>query len=101
MDSDGSGAIDYTEFIAATLDRRQYLKEDVCWAAFQVFDRDGNGKISKQEIADVLNHGDMESMFGKGLVEQILNDADADGDGKYFKLTVKERKIIDGNLTLN
>ncbi len=82
IDSDGSGSIDYTEFLAATLDKRQYLKEDVCWAAFQVFDRDGNGKISRQEIADVLNNGDLETVFGKNLVAEIIRDADTDGDGE-------------------
>merc|ERR1712228_583595 len=29
VDSDSSGAIDYTEFLAATLDKRLYLKEDI------------------------------------------------------------------------
>eukprot|EP00913_Durusdinium_trenchii_P029301 g27468.t1 len=28
VDADGSGVIDYTEFLAATLDRQQYMKED-------------------------------------------------------------------------
>lgn len=82
IDVDGSGSIDYTEFLAATLDTKQYLQEDVCWAAFQVFDRDGSGKIDKQELADVLNNGDLESMFGKKMVEEILKDADTDGDGE-------------------
>ena len=27
MDADGSGVIDYTEFLAATLDRRMYVQE--------------------------------------------------------------------------
>ncbi len=44
IDSDGSGSIDYTEFIAATVDKKVYIQEDVCWAAFRVFDLDGNGK---------------------------------------------------------
>jgi len=82
IDSDGSGVIDWTEFIAATLDRKQYIKEEACWAAFNVFDRDGNGKISKQEIADVLNNGDLTSIIGKNLVDEILNDTDTDGDGE-------------------
>ena len=30
IDSDGSGVIDYTEFMAATLHRRIYVQEDVC-----------------------------------------------------------------------
>ena len=70
VDADGSGVIDYTEFLAATLDRhvsfnravtpcyvcsdwchrQQYMKEDVCWAAFRVFDRNGDGHISTQEL---------------------------------------------------
>jgi len=46
VDSDGNGVIDYTEFLAAALDKQIYTQEDACWAAFRVFDRDGDGKIS-------------------------------------------------------
>merc|ERR1712190_392763 len=55
VDSDGSGVIDYTEFLAATLDKRLYLQEDVCWAAFRLFDRNGDGHISKEELQAVLD----------------------------------------------
>merc|ERR1712190_143181 len=58
VDSDGSGVIDYTEFLAATLDKRMYLKEDVCWSAFRVFDRNGDGKISQEELKQVLEGND-------------------------------------------
>merc|ERR1712046_90543 len=54
IDSDGSGQIDYTEFLAATLDKRMYLQEDVCWSAFRLFDRNGDGKISQEELKQVL-----------------------------------------------
>merc|ERR1719311_2026321 len=56
VDSDGSGVIDYTEFLAATLDEKVYLAEDVCWQAFRRFDLDGDGKITKDEIRQVLNN---------------------------------------------
>ena len=29
------------------------MKEDVCWAAFRVFDRNGDGHISKEELKQV------------------------------------------------
>merc|ERR1711972_145012 len=63
VDSDGSGVIDYTEFIAATLDKKQYIQEDVCWQAFRVFDRNGDGKISKEEMKAVLKDEDVAAML--------------------------------------
>lgn len=42
------------EFIAATMERNVYLKEEKLWAAFKMFDKDGNGKISAQELKDIL-----------------------------------------------
>jgi len=80
VDSDGSGVIDYTEFLAATLDKQLYMQEDLCWAAFRVFDRDGNGKISKEEIAQVLGSG----IAGSAELESaaLVEDFDTNGDGE-------------------
>ena len=46
-DTDGSGSIDYTEFIAATLDAQTYMKNDYLRTAFDMFDKDKSGKIDK------------------------------------------------------
>eukprot|EP00929_Paragymnodinium_shiwhaense_P058567 TRINITY_DN2932_c0_g2_i1.p1 TRINITY_DN2932_c0_g2~~TRINITY_DN2932_c0_g2_i1.p1 ORF type:complete len:525 (+),score=165.30 TRINITY_DN2932_c0_g2_i1:97-1575(+) len=81
VDSDGSGVIDYTEFLAATLDKRVYMKEDVCWAAFRVFDRNGDGKISQDELKMVLHDKEVESVVGNDTVKQLLAQVDTDGDG--------------------
>merc|ERR1712039_278442 len=81
VDSDGSGVIDYTEFLAATLDKKTYLQEDVCWAAFRVIDRDGDGKISKEEIAAVLGDGEVNSIAVREVAE-LMKDIDANGDGE-------------------
>ena len=53
-DTDGSGEIDYTEFLAATIDERIYLREDYLRNAFNMFDKDHNGSISKQELKDIF-----------------------------------------------
>merc|ERR1719253_1680808 len=87
VDSDGSGVIDYTEFLAATMSKRQYFQEDVCWAAFRTFDLDGNGKITKDELAQVLSGGAVktisESMgIEKEEIERIMCEVDQDGDGE-------------------
>lgn len=50
IDVDGSGTIDYTEFIAATMEKNVYLQEEKLWQAFNMFDTDGSGKISPEEL---------------------------------------------------
>merc|ERR1711982_90861 len=82
MDTDGSGAIDYTEFLAATLDKHLYLQEDVCWSAFRPFDRDGDGLISQNELKLVLEMDDVVYACGGTTdIAQLMKDFDANGDG--------------------
>jgi len=81
VDADGSGVIDYTEFLAATLDKRMYLKEDVCWSAFRVFDRNGDGKISQDELKQVLESDDVTDVMGIQAIAQMMKDIDSNGDG--------------------
>merc|ERR1711924_68012 len=81
VDSDGSGVIDYTEFLAATLDKKVYMAEDVCWQAFRIFDRNGDGKIDKQEIRQVLNDTDVQNEAAKDMAE-IMKEIDKNGDGQ-------------------
>jgi len=56
IDSDSNGVIDYTEFLAAALDKQIYTQQDACWVAFRMFDRNGDGKISLQELQHVFNN---------------------------------------------
>jgi len=81
VDADGSGVIDYTEFLAATLDKQQYMKEDVCWAAFRVFDRNGDGNISKEELKQVLQSSDVEDALGLKAIADLMTEVDKNGDG--------------------
>jgi len=93
VDSDGSGHIDYTEFLAATIDRRCYLTEDVCWAAFSVFDINGDGKISHEELRRVLGSGDMGELMTDEDTAALLREVDTNGDGKIdfdeFMMTMR------------
>merc|ERR1719235_2403567 len=47
VDTDGSGKIEYTEFLAATVDAKLYMKKELLWSAFRQFDKDGDGFITK------------------------------------------------------
>mmetsp|Transcript_29938 Transcript_29938/g.79375 ORF Transcript_29938/g.79375 Transcript_29938/m.79375 type:complete len:543 (-) Transcript_29938:102-1730(-) len=80
IDADGSGEIDYTEFLAATLERRLFNTEDACWAAFRVFDLDDDGRISRKELQTVLATGQLDKVVGKEI-DALLAQVDTDGDG--------------------
>lgn len=54
IDTDGSGEINYTEFLAATIDANIYMREDYLRTAFNMFDKDGSGKIDNEEVIALL-----------------------------------------------
>jgi calcium-dependent protein kinase len=76
IDSDGSGQIDFSEFIAATLTQKQYLKREVMWAAFRTFDLDGDGHITKAELKQVID-----STMTDEDITAMISEVDLDGDG--------------------
>mmetsp|Transcript_8204 Transcript_8204/g.18358 ORF Transcript_8204/g.18358 Transcript_8204/m.18358 type:complete len:479 (-) Transcript_8204:122-1558(-) len=81
LDTDGSGMIDYTEFIAATLETQSYLKKEVLWSAFRTFDKDGDGKISKGELKEILKDDHLTAAQLESQIEAMMQDTDLDGDG--------------------
>ena len=64
-DTDGSGSIDYTEFRAATMDAQIYLRDDYLRTAFDMFDKDGSGKIDKNELISILGGEDISNIVPK------------------------------------
>jgi calcium-dependent protein kinase len=78
-DADGSGFIDYSEFIVASMNLQTLLSKQNLQAAFQAFDRDGSGKISMAELKEMLGGvGDGRDSMWK----QLISEADLDGDGE-------------------
>jgi calcium-dependent protein kinase len=97
IDSDNRGQIDYTEFVAASLQRKYYSQEDVCWAAFNMVDRDGDGKISINELRKVANSGTIAEELGMSTLQNIMAELDLNGDGfidfKEFKSLVQDSHV--------
>ena len=77
IDTDGSGCIEYTEFISASLDQSLYLKKEKLKEAFSLFDLDHNGKISNSEISKVLG---MDK--GSKEISKIIEKYDTNKDGE-------------------
>ena len=81
IDVDKNGKIDYTEFIAATIDEANYNKKERLLEAFDSFDKDGSGQISKGELLETLNA----EKFQEKEIEKFIKAVDQDGNGKISR----------------
>lgn len=66
IDTNADGKIAYTEFIAASLEKGLYMKEERLFQAFRLFDINNNGKIDKSELRELL--GSMKLFDVRGIV---------------------------------
>ena len=58
--------INYSEFIAATINAAEFLTEDKLEAIFKSFDIDNTGEITSQNLKDAF------SKFGKEVTEEDI-----------------------------
>ena len=103
-DIDGSGEIDYSEWIVATIDKTKLLSDEKLRAAFSLFDKDEGGTISAKEVQEVLCSGqDIDDDVWQRVVQEV--DADGDGEIDFGEFKAMMRSMLDdyefGELTQN
>lgn len=72
---DGTGKIRYTEFLAATIEARGAISEERLAEAFDRLDSDDSGKISAENLAEILGKD-----FPREEIEEIIAEADLTKD---------------------
>ncbi|KAI4298683.1 hypothetical protein L6164_032214 [Bauhinia variegata] len=78
-DVDGNGSIDYIEFISATMHRYRLEKDEHLYKAFQYFDKDNSGHITRDELEMAMRqHG----MGDATTIKEIISEVDTDNDGR-------------------
>ena len=83
LDTNQDGKIDYGEFITAAVNRTRLLNAENLRIAFEIFDKDGNGQISKDEIRAVFHGGLCQAALengDEGLWDQIMAEVDRNND---------------------
>merc|ERR1719326_2341778 len=86
LDNDGSGKVDYREFIAATMNKKVALSHDYVWQVFKQFDTDHTGSINKDNLATILSSGHVtkfQQVVGlqKTEIEELMTKYDKDSNG--------------------
>jgi len=79
VDVNNSGYIDYTEFVMATHEKESLLNQQNLDSAFKAFDTDQSGKISADELKNILGG---EGIVKESVWQELINEADQDGDGE-------------------
>mgnify|MGYP000691598503 CR=1 FL=1 len=79
LDNDGSGSIDYTEFVAAAMDKEKVLTKQRIQNCFQLFDKDKSGQISKDELKNMLGGADN---ISDEVWAELIKEVDGNGDGE-------------------
>ncbi len=92
IDMDKNGTIDYNEFVLAATNRQKLLNKEKLESTFKIFDKDGNGTISKEEIKSLL----CAKTDDKKLIDEIVKEVDQNGDGEISLNEFKEmmKKLV-------
>ena len=69
MAAEGRDVINYSQFIAATMDAKQFLTNERLWALFQYFDVSNNGYLTPEDIKIVLSHSTQQNYS----LDDVLN----------------------------
>lgn len=87
VDYFGNHKINYSEFLAATLDVKAFLNEDKLNAIFSQFDTDGSGSISRENIVTALTK--MGHEINQGELDDIMRKHDLEKNGVITKTEFK------------
>ena len=84
LDQNQSGTIEYEELMRALCDKKKILSDKNLKDAFDFFDRDKNGKISLDEVTEIIFEGKtMPPNIKKDFIDEFgkdMNDTDIDYD---------------------
>ena len=78
VDRNGTGEIDYTEYLRVTIDEDTLLTKENLKKAFCYFDKDRSDSIEKEELKSWLSTGDI---IPESIIAELMQEADINGDG--------------------
>ena len=79
---DGSGEIEFSEWIVASIDKKSLITDEKLKLAFQLFDKDSSGNVDIHEVRkELTSKSDDLTEEEEALWSKIISDHDIDGNG--------------------
>ena len=83
IDTNENGVIDFSEFKACLLRSQIALNEELLRKAFNFFDKDKSGFLTKEALMQVFqNFDDIIDMYDPADFDDMVRECDLDQDGK-------------------
>lgn len=64
------------------MDATMFMRESYLRTAFNMFDKDGSGKIDESELAQLLSGDGLKDHFTRAQLEKAIGEIDENGDGE-------------------
>ena len=95
MDIDGDNAVELSEWIAMSINKKDLITQEKLEIAFNFFDSDGSGTIDANEVKARLI-GDNTNLDDK-LWESMIDEVDQNGDREidFMEFCFMMRKIVE------
>jgi calcium-dependent protein kinase len=90
IDVNNTGAIDFTEFLLATVNHKKLLSQERMTQVFKMFDKDGSGTIDKDEIKEFFS---MSDAGNEEFINELIEEVDKNGDGEISFNEFKDMMI--------
>ena len=82
MDVDFNGKLVYNQFISACLSKSAANNREYLRFAFEYFDMNHDGKLSKEELSMILRAYKKQFSQNQQLIDQLLIECDLNNDGE-------------------
>jgi len=97
LDVDGSGAVDFLEFVMGAIGNQHRSSDNAGWRIFKMYDLNSNGFLDRMEIASMLalpgvrENREASLVSSEKAINRILDQYDTNKDGK---LDFKEFTVL-------